>query len=125
MIRVRMLAIAACFFAGAAVFVQAQDDDLKAVVRKAIAAHGGAENLTKYAGATSKFKGTIEILGKAHDLTGETVVLKPDKVKNTMTLDFNGTPIPIVVVYDGKTMWRSVNNKTEEIKDEKILAELR
>lgn len=125
MFRLRTLAIAGCILAATAVLVRAQDDDLKAVLKKAIAAHGGEKNLTKFAGAVSKFKGTIEVVGKSRDITGETTLMKPDKVKHTMTLDFDGMQIPIAVVYNGKKMWRSVNNTTEEIKDEKALAEVR
>ncbi len=125
MVRFRTLAIAGCILAASAVLVRAQDDDLKAVLKKAIAAHGGAKNLTKFNGAVSKFKGTIEFKGKTRDISGETTLLKPDKVKNSMTLDFDGKEIPIVIVYNGQKMWQSVLNKTEEITDDKILTEMR
>jgi hypothetical protein len=125
MFRFRTLAIAGCILAATAILVRAQDDDLKAVLKKAIAAHGGEKNLSKFHGAVSKFKGTIEVLGKSRDISGETTLLKPDKIKNTMTLDFDGQQIAIAVVYNGKKLWRSVNDKTEEIKDEKVLAETR
>lgn len=125
MFRLRTLAIAGCILAVSAVLARAPDDDLKAVLQKAIAAHGGEKNLNKFGGAISKFKGTIEIMGKSRDITGETTLLKPDKVKNTMTIDIEGMQIPVAIVYNGKKMWRSVNNKTEEIKDEKILTEMR
>lgn len=125
MLGVRTFAIAVCVLAASALFVNAQDDDLKGVLKKAIEAHGGEKNLAKFAGAISKFKGTIQILGEARDLTGETTLMKPNKLKHVMTLDFGGMQIPITVVYDGKKLWRSVLNKTEEVKDEKALEEVR
>jgi outer membrane lipoprotein-sorting protein len=125
MFRFRTLAIAGCILAATALLGRAQDDDVKAVLNKAIEAHGGAKNLTKYKGTISKFKGTIEIAGKSRDITGETTMLKPDKFKHAMTLDIDGMQIPIAVVYNGKKMWRSVNDKTDEIKDEKTLSETR
>ena len=126
MFRLRTLAIAGCILAASAASVRAQEnDELKAILKKAIAAHGGEKNLVKYAGVISKFKGTIEIMGKARDISGETTVMHPDKVKHVMTLDIEGMQIPVSVVYDGKKMWRSVNNKTDEVKDEKTLSEIR
>ena len=42
-----------------------------------------------------------------------------------MNLDIDGMQIPVAVVYNGKKMWRTVNDKTDEIKDEKTLSETR
>lgn len=126
MFRLRTIAISACVLASAALFVRAQEEaELKAILKKAIEAHGGEKSLTKYAGATSKFKGTIDIAGNSLPITGETSVMKPNKLKHEMTLDINGMQIPVVVVYDGKKLWQSVNNRTEEVKDEKKLAAVR
>jgi outer membrane lipoprotein-sorting protein len=104
---------------------QGQENDLKAFLRKAIDAHGGEKNLNKYQGVTSKFKGTMDLMGKNVDVTGETSVQKPDKMKNVMTLDLNGKSVELTQVFDGKSMWISVLGKTTEIKDEKLLKEVR
>ncbi len=127
MFRLRALAIATCILTLGAVLVQAQgqDDDAKAVLRKAIKAHGGEKLLSNMKGITAKFKGTIDIMGKAREMTGENVLLKPDKLKTSVTVDIEGMQIPVIVVFDGKKMWRSVLNKVEEIKDEKVLTEMR
>ncbi len=125
MFRLRTLAIAGCILAVSVVLVRAQDDDLKAVLKKAIAAHGGEKNLTKFNGAISKFKGTIEVMGKSRDITGENTFQKPDKLKVDLTVDIDGMVIPVVVVFDGKKMWRSINGTVAEVKDEQALAEMR
>ena len=125
MFRLRLPALVGCVLALGAFSVQAQDADLKAVLKKAIDAHGGEAKMTKFSGVTAKFKGTIQLLGQARDIAGENSVQRPDKLKSALTLDINGMQIPIVVVYDGKKMWRSVMGKTEEIKDEKALTEMR
>src|SRR5260221_5053068 len=113
----RLLAALVCITVFRASVVQAQDADLKAVLKKAIDARGGEAKMTKFSGVTAKFKGTIQILGQARDITGENSLQRPDKLKSTLTLEINGMAIPIVVVYDGKKLWRSVMGKTEEIKD--------
>src|SRR5262249_21161774 len=102
--------------------VRAQDNDaLKAILRKSMEAHGGEKNLAKYKAAVTKFKGTIDIMGNKSDMTGETSLQKPDKVKNTMSLNINNMNIDIVTVFNGKQLWVSVLGKTMEITDEKIL----
>jgi outer membrane lipoprotein-sorting protein len=124
MLLLRLLAVAGCF-ALSGLCVQAQEDDLKAFLRKAIKAHGGEENLAKYKAFTVKFKGTMDLMGMKAPIEGETSLQKPDKLKTSVEIDFNGKKIPIVQVYDGKTFWVSALGKTQEIKDDKILNEMR
>lgn len=122
MIRIRVLAAAGCMFAVAGLFVQAQQgQDLKAVIKKAIDAHGGEKNLDKYKAGVSKFKGTMAIATIMADVTGETSVQKPDKVKNVMNLDIMGKKIDVVTVFNGTKLWVSTMGNTMEITDEKIL----
>ena len=100
-------------------------DDLKAVLRKSIAAHGGEKELGKMNAAISKFKGTMELMGNTFNITGETFLQKPDKVKNVMSLDINCKNIDVVTVFDGKKLWVSVMGQTKEIDDEKIIKSTR
>jgi hypothetical protein len=125
MLRLRILTLVGGVLALGALFAQAQQDDLKEVIRKSIAAHGGKEQLTKLKAVKSKFKGTMELLGMTIPITGETTFLMPNKLKNDMTIEINGMTIQIVQVYDGKTMWISQMGKTMEIKDEQTLKEMR
>jgi hypothetical protein len=121
MFRLRILVFVGCALAVTVLGADAQDTDLKAVLRKSIAAHGGEKNLAKFKGVTSKFKGTMEIMGIKADVTGETSMQKPDKVKNVMTLNLNGKSIDIVTVFNGEKLWVAVMGQTKEIDDEKVL----
>jgi outer membrane lipoprotein-sorting protein len=121
MLRLRILAMTGCVLAMGALLARAQDVDLKGILRKAIEAHGGEKTLAKYKGGKTKFKGTIDIQGKAFDITGETALQKPDKVRNMMTLDFGGKSIEVVTVFNGKKLWVSTMGQTKEIDDEKII----
>jgi outer membrane lipoprotein-sorting protein len=100
---------------------RAQDDELKAILRKSMAAHGGEKNLAKFKAVTTKFKGTMEIQGLTFDITGETSVQKPDKVKNVMKLEIKGKTIDVITVFNGKKLWVNTMGQTKEIDDEKIL----
>jgi outer membrane lipoprotein-sorting protein len=124
--RLRVFAVACCLLAVSVLFVRAQDTpDLKAVLRKAIEAHGGEKLLDKYQGATSKFKGTMQLLGNEVAVTGTSSFQKPDKLRITMSMDLNGKNIDITQVFDGKNFWVAAMGKTMEITDEKVIKELK
>jgi outer membrane lipoprotein-sorting protein len=127
MLRLRVFALTGCVLVLGTFLVRGQDADLKAILVKSIEAHGGAKNLDKYTAATSKFKGTIELMGASRAITGETSFQKPDKFKNVMNIDFNGKGIDVISVYNGKKMWvwNSVVAKTTELDDEKLLKGVR
>jgi hypothetical protein len=124
MLRTRCLALAICGFLGFTLFADAQGDDIKAVLKKAIAAHGG-DLLQKYNAGSSKFKGKIKILNMDADIAGETAFQKPDKLRNAFTITIMDKAIELVQVYDGKTFWMNVMGQTMEIKDEKAIKEVR
>jgi outer membrane lipoprotein-sorting protein len=121
MLRLRVLAFTGCALVLGSLFVRAQETDLKEMLRKSIEAHGGEKNFAKYKAVSTKFKGTLQLQGAALDITGETSLQRPDKVKNVLTLDLNGKKIEIVTVYNGKKLWVSTMGQTKEIDDEKIL----
>jgi hypothetical protein len=125
MLRFRGFAPIGCALAVSAMLAHAQETNPKAIVRKAIAAHGGEKELNKFQAGTSKYKGTMKILNQNADVTAETSFQKPDKFKNVMSIDILGKTIDVATVYDGKSLWVSAAGNTQEIKDEKVLNEVR
>jgi hypothetical protein len=121
MLRLRVFTLAGCVLALGALFVRGQDADLKAILRKSIEAHGGEKNLSKFKAVITKFKGTMELQGLTFDVTGETSLQKPDKVKNVMKLEIKGKAIDVITVFNGKKLWVNAAGQTKEIDDEKIL----
>jgi hypothetical protein len=84
---------------------RAADDDPKAVLAKAIKAHGGEEALTKYKATQSKTKGklfNLPVIGEA-EFTQEAASMLPDKAKETMTLDVGGQKVNVVTIMNGDT----------------------
>jgi hypothetical protein len=121
MYRLRTLAAVTCVLT-IALLVRAQGgDELKNVLKKAIEAHGGEKEVTKYKAGISKFKGKMNIATLEADIVGETSVMRPDKVKNVMTLDIGGKKIDITTVFNGKKLWVSTMGQTKEIDDENII----
>ena len=105
--------------------LQAQEVDLKLIVKKAIEAHGGEANLAKLKGTSSKFKGTLAVDGMTFDVLGESVAKLPDKFRNTLTINVAGMMIETVQIFDGKRFWVATAGETKEITDEKIVNEVR
>jgi outer membrane lipoprotein-sorting protein len=122
MLRIRVLSLAILAVAVATLLGKSQQEpDLKAVIKKAIEAHGGEKNIDKYKAAVSKFKGTIAIGPVTADVIGETTLQKPDKVKNVMNLDIGGKKLDLITVFNGKKLWVNVMGQTKEVDDEKII----
>jgi len=92
-------------------------DDAKAIIEKAIKAHGGAANLAKFQGGRLKSKGTINIMGQELTVSGTSVFQMPGKSKSVMELDVMGMKIPVVqlITPDGVTL--SVNGAKQELNE--------
>jgi hypothetical protein len=89
----------------AAVLVPAvRGQDAKAVIEKAIEAHGGAANLDKYAGGRAKSKGTIVLKGTEFPFTAERVYLLPNRSKTTYQLVIMNVHRTITYVVNGNTV---------------------
>ena len=110
----RLVAVLACFLLPA--IVVRADDDCKAVIDKAIKAHGGVEKLTKFTGGRSKSKGAIE-LGGGLNFTSESAFQHPDKFKESLELDVMGNKVTIVTVFDGEKGWIGTNGDVKEMDD--------
>src|SRR5437763_974410 len=85
-------------------------DDAKAILDKAVKAHGGAEKLGKIKAQTSKAKGRIEVAGGL-DFTQESTVQHPNKFKEVVHLTVNGQQIDVTTVYNGKEGWINANGQ--------------
>jgi outer membrane lipoprotein-sorting protein len=103
---------------------RAQDASCRAIVEKAIQAHGGAKNLAKTANVQSKAKGKAEFMG-GFEFTVETSFKSPDKFRVTVETVINNTNINVVQVFNGKKLWLNVNGKTIPMNDDKVAAELK
>ena len=105
--------------------VKAQEVDLKAIVREAIEAHGGAKTLGNIKAGISKYKGTMKLAGQTFDIVGENSIQKPDKLRSSVQMSVAGKTIDVLTVFNGKKMWVSALGNTKEIDDEKTLEEVK
>ena len=99
--------------------VRAADDDAKAILTKAIKAHGGEEYLTKNKAARMQNKGKLTIPGVGEtDFTQDLAYMLPDKLKDTLELTIGGQKISIVTVMNGDKLSIEAAGKAVDITDD-------
>lgn len=95
----------------------AAQEDPKEIIKKAIAAHGGAEKLDKFKGAKSSSKGSISIMGLDLEFTADSVSQFPDKQKTTIKMDVMGNAVTVVQLINGDKMSLTVNGMAQQVPD--------
>jgi hypothetical protein len=96
-------------------------DDLQKVIDRAIKAHG-ADKDGKDKASTLKVKGTVHTMGMDLDYTGDYQIQEPDKFREVLSLNINGTALEVVTVFDGKKAWTRVMGNTIELGEDAIAA---
>jgi hypothetical protein len=96
----------------------------RALVDKAIKAHGGEANLAKFTAATVTMKGTFHGMGQEIPFTGEVATQGADQLKINIEVEAAGQKFRIVNVLNAGKGWTKFGDDTREMsKDE--LAEAR
>jgi hypothetical protein len=90
-------------------------DDVKAVVERAIAAHGGAEKLDKFLAGRVQMKGAIAAQGGQVPFVSVVVYQLPDKVKNTTEFTLQGGSRPITQIMNGDKVGVVINGITQQV----------
>ena len=94
--------LSAAVVLGFAFAARAADDDVKAILAKAIKAHGGEEALTKHQAGQTKSKGKLVIPGLGEtDFTSESAFMLPDKFKEAIDFEVMGKKINVVTIANG------------------------
>jgi hypothetical protein len=97
-------------------------DETKAILDKAIKAHGGAEKLAKEMAAHTKSKGTLSVAGMDLNITEETFV-HAGRLKSVLQLEAGGQTFNVTTVFNGEKAWvKEATGNTMELKD-KLLEE--
>jgi len=116
-----LLAVAAVPFAPSAVRAQ---DAARAVVEKAIAAHGGMEKLSKHRADKVQVKGVLVIGTREASFVAETTVQLPGQFKNVMKLTLDDRPHVLVQVLNGDQAWVTLDGQPQKV-EAAALAEMR
>jgi hypothetical protein len=97
----------------------AAQDDARALLEKAIIAHGG-ERLAKARTQIRAVKGEIVSFPEAVPFTGEAQLKLPDKGRWAFELDQKGQKLPVILVLNGDKGWRTGGGATKEMSDQEI-----
>ncbi|HVK10985.1 MAG TPA: hypothetical protein VM597_19610, partial [Gemmataceae bacterium] len=90
-------------------------DDARAVVEKALKAHGGAETLAKFPAVTVGFKGTFHGMGQEIPMTGQVTSQGVDRIKMDMEIEAGGQKIRVVNVITKDAGWTKVADNLMEL----------
>jgi hypothetical protein len=116
--------VAAVVLAGAGGARADDDADLKAVIAKAIKAHGGADNLAKYKAVTLKTNGKFYGMGAAIDYAGAVSSQLPDRLRVEIEFEAMGQNFKVVRVVNGAKGWTALNDTVTPMSKE-VVAEAR
>ena len=107
-----------------ALAARADDAAARALVEKAVQAHGGAARLAKLPAVTATIKGTFHGFGEAVPFTGATAADGADRHRAEFAAEAGGQKFRLVHVLRGDRGWVKVDDETQEL-DKDALAEAR
>jgi len=96
--------------------------DARALVEKAVKAHGGQDKLEKFTAHTVKFKGTFHGMGQEIPITGEVTTQGADRLRMDLDIEAGGMKFKFVNVVAGDKGWTRMGDETKEL-DKDQLAE--
>jgi len=97
--------------------VAGQDLDAKAIIKKAVEAHGGEAALKKYAATSSKGSGTIKFDDKDIPATFEIAYEQPGKLRMSIGADFGVQKIAMLQIMNGDKFKSTMNGAAAKISD--------
>jgi hypothetical protein len=90
-------------------------DDAKKIIDKAIAAHGGADNLKKYKASKATLAGDMSLAGMNLSFSGSTAYEFPGKWKMTFESSLMGQKLEVLHVADGDKIKQKVTFGTMDV----------
>jgi hypothetical protein len=100
------------------------DEATRAVIQKAIKAHGGEGLLGKFKAGRMKTRGKIEVGEASLPFSQDILYQLPGQFKELLELEANGQKVAVATVFNGEKGWIEVEGKLQDI-DDKLQAELR
>jgi len=94
--------------------------DARAIIEKAVKAHGGQDKLDKLPGTAIKFKGTFHGAGEGIPMSGEVSSQGPDKQRIDIEVEAGGQKIPVVIIVAGDKGWSKIAKDVTEMDKDKL-----
>ena len=93
-------------------------DEPKAIIEKAIKAHGGADKLDKFLGYKATIKGTVDGMGNDVEMNVKLVGQHPDMAKVEGTISIGGQDIKLLQIVNGKKYDIAINGMKIDLPDD-------
>jgi len=117
--KIGLLACGVCLSLAWGLYARGQGDESRAIIDRAIKAHGGAKKLEAVKAVQIKMKGKIYQPMEAA-FTGEISSQPPDKLKLSIDIEVNNMNFAFVQVFDGKKGWQSIGGMTKEVDADEV-----
>ncbi|HEY7330507.1 MAG TPA: hypothetical protein VH592_22900 [Gemmataceae bacterium] len=97
-----------------------EDAQIREVVEKAIKAHGGPDNLTKFKASAAKQKGKYHGMGAPLDYTSDASLQLPDRFRIEVRFKAGDQDFTFIQIIAGNKGWRKLGDNTEELDKDMI-----
>lgn len=104
--------------------VRAQDATVRAILERAIEAHGGTAQIDKRKAVFARAKSTLHMGQVDVPAVIDTYIQLPDRFKSVMVMDIQGQKLTMIQCLNGGEAWIDVNGQPQQANDQ-ILATLR
>lgn len=97
-------------------------DEVRAIVDRAIQAHGGAANIDRFHASLTHTMGTIAANGGTISFTQEIRLERPDRLRQVLSLRTGEgkEAVAFTTVYNGRKGWLKQNGVTQELGDREL-----
>jgi hypothetical protein len=99
-------------------------DDVRPLIEKAVAAHGGKDRIAAIKAVQTRTRGTLLVAGAESPFTADTVAQPPDQFKNTLECEIQGKKQILVQVVNGDKVGLTINGQAQALGD-KVLGEMK
>jgi len=96
----------------------------RALIEKAIRAHGGQEKLARYKAVRTKTRGSMDVNGISVTYTSRAAAQLPSQLRNELSVSAGGIKVAALEVLSGDKAWLRAMGETQELSEERV-AELR
>jgi len=117
--KIGLLACGVCLCLVWGLYGQGQDGEPRAIIDKAIKAHGGAKKLSAIKAIQMKGKGKIYVPMEA-SFTAEISSQPPDKHNLSVDLEINNMNFKFFQVFDGKKGWQGITGMVKELDADEV-----
>ncbi|MHB1426559.1 MAG: hypothetical protein ACYC3I_25645 [Gemmataceae bacterium] len=98
----------------------AAQEEARALIERAVKAHGGAEALGRIHADKVKFKGTLVIQGHTTPILVETTTQLPSKYKCVIEMNYNGDKHTIVHIINGNKVYITVDGRAPKVESAQL-----